>query len=152
MSFSRWPRTHVVWVTGHEAKQWSGVSKVAFPGGFLHPLLPVNHNPSSFQFLAVTLTACVCGHLEKDIYPSRDVVRAYFSRDTFPHHIRLQFLPLHAMPERATIVPFSLSWFSCTFSSDFSCPLSVPLAVPLTVPLVLSILITITFSHLFLTC
>ena len=55
-------------VTGHEAKQRPGVAKAAFPGGFLHPLLPVDHNPSSLRFLAVTLTACVCGHLEKDIY------------------------------------------------------------------------------------
>ena len=73
MSFSRWPRTHAVRVTGHEAKQWPGVAKAAFPGGFLHPLLPVDHNPSSLRFLAVTLTACVFGHLEKDMYPSRDI-------------------------------------------------------------------------------
>ena len=36
------------------AKQWPGVAKV---GGFLHLLLPVDHNPSSLRFLAVTLTA-----------------------------------------------------------------------------------------------
>ena len=57
MSFSRWPRTHAVRVTGHEAKQWPGVVKAAFPGGFLHPRLPVDHNPFSLRFLNVTLTA-----------------------------------------------------------------------------------------------
>ena len=52
------------------------IAKAAFFGGSLHPLLPVDHNPSSLRFLAalaVTLTACVFGHLEKDIYPSRDI-------------------------------------------------------------------------------
>ena len=47
--------------------------RVAKAGGFLHPLLPIDHNPSSLRFLAVTLTACVFGHLEKDIYPLRDI-------------------------------------------------------------------------------
>ena len=59
--------THLQSVTGHEAMQWPGVVKVAFPGGFLHSLLPVDHIPSSLRFLPVNLTACVCGHLEKDI-------------------------------------------------------------------------------------
>ena len=84
--FSRWPRTHAVRVTGHEAKQWPGVAKAAFPGCFLHPLLPVDHNPSSLRFLAVTLTACVFGHLEKTYIPLRccaDIVRTYISNYQF---------------------------------------------------------------------
>ena len=61
MSFSRWPRTHAVRVTGHEAKQWPGVAKAAFPGVSSTRSSPstVDHNPSSLRFLAVTLTACV---------------------------------------------------------------------------------------------
>ena len=57
-------------VTGHEAKQWPGVAKAAFPWGFLQPLLPVDHNLSSPRFLAETLTVCVFGHPEKDMYPN----------------------------------------------------------------------------------
>ena len=87
----------------HEAKQWPGVAIAAFAEGFLHPLLPVDHNPSLLRFLAVTLTTCVCGHLEKDIYPSRDiysswdVVRTYISRDICPHYILLRFSALDSL-------------------------------------------------------
>ena len=80
-------------VATHTCSQsyWSWSQAMA--GGFHNPLLPVDHNLSSW-FLVVTMTACVFGHLEKDIYPSWDVMRTYILRDICPHYILLRFSAL----------------------------------------------------------
>ena len=53
MSFSRWPRTRTVRVTGHEAKQWQGIAKT---GGF--PPTAPPHWPQPF-FAPVSDGMCV---------------------------------------------------------------------------------------------
>ena len=97
MSFSRWPHTDAVRVTARNRSEeglWStGRSGWRKPPGKT-ALATTGHCLASWP---VTLTACVRGHLEKDIYPSWDAVRTYISWDICLHYILL-FLKTFFLP------------------------------------------------------